>query len=388
MISGYLIKELIYKGKNTLLFRGEREDDNRCVILKKLKPEFLLPFFKARLKHEFDVTRSLDIDEILPVIGLEQMDSDPVLILEDFGGISISQLIRTKLLNTGFIIKTAIQSITVIEKLHYLNIIHKNINSRNLIINQNEGTIKITDLGISSRLLNETQVIVNPQVLEGSLPYISPEQTARMNRGIDYRTDFYSFGVTLFEILTKSLPFTTDDPMELIHCHIARTPKAPHLIDQRIPRVLSDIVMKLMSKAPEDRYQSAFGIKHDLESCLTQWQQSGVINPFPLGEKDNLSRFNIPQVLYGRKEETDELLSAFETVCQGNVKLMFVTGAPGIGKTAIINEIQKSIVRQRGYFISGKFDQLKGNVPYAAIISSFQELVRQILTENEDQVKR
>ena len=218
-------------------------------------------------------------------------------------------------------------------------------------------------------LPKENQSLVNLNVIEGTLAYISPEQTGRMNRGIDFRSDFYSLGVTFYELLTGELPFKSDDAMELLHCHLAKQPPAikPHpnpLLnkergqeEREIPEVLSDIVMKLMAKNAEDRYQSASGLKHDLKICLKQLQDTGDIKYFKIAQRDIFDRFLIPEKLYGREQEVQELLAAFERVSNGNRELMLVAGLSGIGKTAVVNEVHKPIVKQRGYFIKGKFDQ-------------------------------
>ncbi|MEH1999428.1 MAG: AAA family ATPase [Nostoc sp.] len=224
-------------------------------------------------------------------------------------------------------------------------------------------------------------------MLEGTLAYISPEQTGRMNRGIDYRTDFYSLGVTFYELLTEELPFQSNDVMELVHCHIA---KQPPLLGNReeIPQVLCDLVMKLMAKNAEDRYQSALGIKFDLENCLTQLQKTGEIKSFPIGRRDVCDRFIIPDKLYGRETEVSTLLQAFERVSLGATEMMLVAGFSGIGKTVVVNEVHKPIVRQRGYFIKGKFDQFQRNIPFSALVQTFRDLMGQLLTESDSQIQQ
>ncbi len=238
-------------------------------------------------------------------------------------------------------------------------------------------------------------MLMSPNVLEGTLSYLSPEQTGRMNRGIDYRTDFYSLGVTFYELLTGELPFQSNDPMELVHSHIAKQP--PPLGENRrgeIPQVLWGIVMKLMAKNAEDRYQSALGLKFDLEFCLRQLEGSGKIESFAIAQRDVCERFIIPEKLYGRKSEVAQLLAAFDRISgcetlfgkEGRRELMLVAGFSGIGKTAIVNEIHKPIVRQRGYFIKGKFDQFNRNIPFSGFVQAFRELMGQLLSESEAQL--
>ncbi|WP_318670628.1 AAA family ATPase [Nostoc flagelliforme] len=264
------------------------------------------------------------------------------------------------------------------------------MNPSNIVYNPETEQLKVIDFGISTCLSRENQTVGNIERLEGTLAYISPEQTGRMNRGIDYRSDFYSLGATFYELLTNQLPFITTDSIELVHCHIAQQPVPPHelvetlnLTSQPIPKAVSDIVMKLLAKTPEERYQSAWGIKADLETCRDRLESLGQIDEFCLATQDVCDRFVIPEKLYGREKEVTQLLTTFERVSQGSSEIMLVSGYSGIGKSALVNEIHKPILRQRGYFISGKFDQLQRDIPYAAIALAFQNLIRQLLTESE-----
>ena len=213
--------------------------------------------------------------------------------------------------------------------------------------------VKLIDFSIASLLPRETQEIQNPNVLEGTLAYLAPEQTGRMNRGIDYRADFYGLGVTLYELLTGELPFQSSDPLELLHCHIAKPPTPLTQLQPSLPAMVSAIVLKLMAKNAEDRYQSALGLKHDLEHCLTQWKQTSTIAEFELGQYDIGDRFLLPEKLYGRDKDVQTLLAAFERVAKGGSEIMLVAGFSGIGKTAVINEVHKPITRQLGIFHSG-----------------------------------
>ncbi|MEG5140403.1 AAA family ATPase, partial [Microcoleus sp. A6-D4] len=262
-------------------------------------------------------------------------------------------------------------------------IIHKDIKPANILINPETKQVKLIDFSIASLLPRETQTLVNPNVLEGTLAYISPEQTGRMNRGIDYRTDFYSLGVTFYELLTGVLPFPSNEPMELVHCHLAKAAPLVHEINPEIPPVFSEIVSKLMAKNAEDRYQSALGLKFDLENCLTQIQETGSIDSFDVGTRDLCDRFLIPDKLYGREAEVSTILQAFERVSEGATEMMLVAGFSGIGKTAVINEVHKPIVRQRGYFIKGKFDQFNRNIPFSAFVQVFRDLMWQLLSESD-----
>ncbi|WP_210407198.1 AAA family ATPase, partial [Hydrocoleum sp. CS-953] len=268
-------------------------------------------------------------------------------------------------------------------QIHAENIIHKDINPANIIYNPKTKQLKIIDFGISTRLTRENPILKNPNVLEGTLAYISPEQTGRMNRGIDYRTDLYSLGATFFQLLTGELPFNTKDSVELVHCHIAQPVKFPIIESREIPQVLQTIVLKLMAKNAEDRYQNAWGLKYDLEKCRKQLNATGKITEVELGERDVCHHFLIPEKLYGREKEVQSLLNAFENVASGTTEMILVAGFSGIGKTAIVNEVHKPIVRQRGYFIKGKYDQFNRNIPFSAFTQAFRELMAQLLSESD-----
>jgi predicted ATPase/class 3 adenylate cyclase/tRNA A-37 threonylcarbamoyl transferase component Bud32 len=404
-ISEYEITEELYESSNSLVFRGHREADNQPVILKMLRQTYPLPEKIAWFKREYEITRNLDLAGVVDAYSLETDQQRRVMALEDFGGESLARLgLAGKLTLTEFL-PLATQLSDILGQLHQRRIIHKDINPSNIVLNPATGQVKLIDFGISSVLTRENPTFRNPNVLEGTLAYISPEQTGRMNRAMDYRTDFYSLGVTFYELLTGQLPFLTLDAIELVHAHIAKQPIPPHVLKSDIPQSLSEIVLKLMAKNAEDRYQSAYGLKADLAECLRQWQTTGRIDSFILGQHDISDRFQIPQKLYGREREIEILLTAFERVAGTNgsketedqrnrprpeqsrrIELMLVSGHPGIGKSALIQEIYKPITGQRGYFIAGKFDQLQRNVPYTSLAQAFRTLMRQLLTESEAEI--
>ncbi len=302
--------------------------------------------------------------------------------MEDCGGISLQDYVQEHPLTLVEILNIAIQLAEILHELHQARVIHKDIKPANILIHPQSKQIWLIDFSIASLLPKETQEIQNPNVLEGTLAYIAPEQTGRMNRGIDYRADFYSLGVTLYELLTGQLPFKSDDVMEMVHCHIAKIPTQLGNREE-IPEVVSNIVLKLMAKNAEDRYQSALGLKHDLEQCLIQWKETANITTFKRGERDLSDRFLIPEKLYGREQEVQVLLDAFERVADRNSELMLVAGYSGVGKTAVINEVHKPITRQQGYFIQGKFDQFNRNIPFSAFVQAFRSLMSQLLSESD-----
>ena len=315
--------------------------------------------------------------------------------MEDFGGISLEDYTTDSLDQEPSMVSDhslqeflhiAIQIASILDELYRHRVIHKDIKPRNILINPSTSHVKLIDFSIASLLPKESQILTSPNCLEGTLAYLSPEQTGRMNRGIDYRSDFYSTGVTFYKLLTTELPFSTTDPMELVHCHIAKQPLAAHQRNPAIPPLLSAIISKLMAKNAEDRYQSALGLKYDLEQCSDHLQRSGAIAEIKLASRDICDRFVIPEKLYGRQTEVETLLEAFERVTQGTTEMILVAGFSGIGKTAVVNEVQKPIVRQRGYFIQGKFDQFQRNIPFSAIVQALRDLMEQLLTETDSQL--
>ncbi len=306
--------------------------------------------------------------------------------LDCTGGIPLSELLVSGGIELNSFFKLAIRLSSILAELHRQNIIHRNLNPRGILHSPATGEVWLADLNLAVKTVDEVQDVLPRHMLNGVLPYASPEMTGRMNRAIDYRTDFYSLGVTFYELLTGRLPFDSADALELIHWHIARMPISPADLDPKIPEPLSRIVMKLMAKTAEDRYQSAAGLRADLEICAREWESSGRISSFNLGQRDVSDRFLIPRKLYGRERDVEKLVAAFDRACDGQATIMLVAGYSGIGKTSLIQELYKPIVRQRGYFISGKFDQVARGTPFGALIQAFRGLIRQLLGESEERL--
>ncbi|MBD2041890.1 AAA family ATPase [Microcoleus sp. FACHB-672] len=387
-IPGVTVQTLLYESASSLIYRAARESDSQPIILKLLKDSYPTPQELVRYRTEYRITRSLEKPGVVQVYDLQKYQNTLVMFVEDFGGESLAFWMQRCRFSLEEFLQIAIEAARSLGQIHAAGVIHKDINPSNIVYNRQTGQLKIIDFSISTQLTRENPVLKTPGVLEGTLAYISPEQTGRMNRVLDYRTDFYSLGISFYQILTNQLPFTTTDPLELVHCHIAKQPLPPSEVNLGIPQLVSDIVMKLIAKTAEERYQSAYGLQADLEECRQQLHSTGIISNFPLGRHDISDKFQLPQKLYGRQLEIETLLAAFERASDFKSELMLIAGYSGIGKSALVQEIYKPITKKRGYFITGKFDQYQRNIPYSGIIRAFQELIKQLLTESEAQLNQ
>jgi predicted ATPase/signal transduction histidine kinase/tRNA A-37 threonylcarbamoyl transferase component Bud32 len=400
-LSGYQISVQLYSDIRTSVYLGIREQDLSPVRIEILNNRFPKSQDLIQLRNQYTITKNIDCPNILKTLALETYHNSYALVTEDFGEISLKDLLYRKgglgadSQTLTLFLEIAIQIARSLAELYRHQIIHKDIKPDNILFNPETKQIKLANFSISSLLPRETQSIKNVTTLEGTLAYIAPEQTGRMNRGIDYRSDFYALGVTFYELLTGKLPFDLNDPMKLVHCHLAQQPVPVNEIQPSIPPIISQIVSRLMAKNAENRYQNALGLKHDLEICLAQLQQTGTIELFTLGERDLNDRFIIPEKLYGRESEIIALLNAFNRVAapteyrisNGKAEMMLVSGSSGIGKTAIVQEIHKPIVRQQGFFIKGKFDQFQRNIPFSAFIQAFRDLIGQLQSESDLQLQ-
>ncbi|MBW4528660.1 MAG: PAS domain S-box protein [Phormidium tanganyikae FI6-MK23] len=409
-LPGITIHSKIYESLASLVYRGIREQDNCAVIAKVLKQDYPSPQELTRYRQEYEITRFLNIEGVVKAYSQQDYQRTLVLLLEDFGGESLECWMRQQLdfspMPLSVFLNMAIAITDTLGKIHAAHVIHKDINPGNIVFNPKTGVVKIIDFGIATRFSRTNPTFKSLHLLEGTPAYLSPEQTGRMNRMLDYRTDFYSLGATFYELLTGQLPFPTSDLLELVHCHIARPPTPPHELNATIPQPVSNLILKLMAKNAEDRYQSAWGIKADLERCAQQLAEVGLIEPMPLGLQDVSEQFRIPQKLYGREAKIAALWAAFDRVA-GNEgigawgsggaaeditlpphrEMMLVSGYAGIGKTALVQELHKPITANQGYFIWGKFDQFGRNIPYSAIVDALQKLVQQLLGEPNEQVE-
>ncbi|HNR86994.1 MAG TPA: AAA family ATPase [Spirochaetota bacterium] len=388
-IGPYLIIEKVGESHKSVVYRCRGRGADETVIVKLLKKAAPTPADVARIRLESALVERLDFDGIVRGRGIIEHEGAIALVLEDPHGISLKDFISRTRPTLRQFLDIAVRLARILGLIHRANIIHKDIKPHNIIIRTARGRVRdvhITDFGISVLLDDGLRELYHPDVLQGTLPYISPEQTGRMNRPVDYRTDLYSLGVTFYELLTGDVPFHADDPLELIHAHMARAPEPPAAVNPALAGPVSDIVMKLLAKSPDERYQNALGLAYDLQECHARLVRDGRIAPFELSTRDIAERLTVPQVLFGRERERDQLFAAFERVVGGTAEMVLISGAPGIGKTSLAMELHKPVTARSGFFVAGKYDALRRDVPYTAIIQAFQGLIRQILTEGEERI--
>jgi PAS domain S-box-containing protein len=386
--SRYVRLEVLHEGADTLVFRARRTEDDRLVVLKVLRRDHLDPRAPGRLHHELEIAGAIDASVVVKPHAIDAFDGQPALILEDFGGRPLDHLLDGPMPLERFF-PLALRMTAALAELHRHHIIHKDIKPQNVLYNPDTDEVKITDFGIASRATLEAQNLTHAGLIEGTLAYMAPEQTGRMNRWIDERTDLYSLGVTFYAMLTGTLPFQANDPVEWVHCHIAQTPLPPHAIVPTVAPLVSAVVLKLLAKAAEERYQSAIGLGHDLEECFARWRASGVVQAFALGQRDLSDRFQVPQRLYGREREVEALRTHFERVrAQGRPELVLVSGYSGIGKSSLVAELHEPVVRERGFFLSGKCDQYNRDIPFLPLLQAFRGLLQEILSASEAEVER
>jgi PAS domain S-box-containing protein len=360
----------------------------RSILVLMSRSEHPRPESVRMLEHEHSLRADLDPAWAVPAVDLTRYEGRAALVLEDPRGVPLAQLVGTPM-EMGLFLRVAVGFAAAVKQLHGRGLIHKDIKPANVMIEPSTGQAWLMGFGIASRLPRERQSAEPPEFIAGTLAYMAPEQTGRMNRSIDSRSDLYALGVTLYEMLTGTLPFTASDPMEWVHCHIAKQPPPPAERRKDVPRSVSGIITKLLAKTAEERYQTADGLERDLRRCLADWERERRIGEFLLGEHDTPDRVLIPEKLYGRQREVETLLASFDRVVKsGTPELVLVSGYSGIGKSSVVNELQKALVPLRGLFASGKFDQYKRDIPYSTLAQAFQSLIRSLLTKSEAELNR
>ncbi len=383
--AGYQIDQVLYEDTTKIICRGCREYDNHPVIIKMGKSEAYSAADAAHYVAEFEAFRRMQVRGIIQPLSLERNGLSYILVSEAVAGITLRSYLAMQRPSIKEFLQIAIRLANVVEHLHQSSVIHKDLKPDTIMIEIDTMQVCLIDFG-NAVFVSAHDQIQDVGALQGELAYMSPEMTGRLNRAIDYRTDLYSLGMIFYEMLTGQLPFQAHDPIEWIHAHIARIPMPIEAIIPEIPHVVSQIVMKLISKNAEERYQSAYSLQADLEHCFTQWMATGTMTDFPLGRSEGIGIFQMNPDLYGREEEIAFIEDAYRCACLGSTEVILISGPAGIGKTALVREIRQTLTDQQGYFISGKFEQLYRDVPYAPLIEAFRELVRQILSEDETHI--
>ncbi|WP_305857205.1 response regulator [Balneatrix alpica] len=386
-VPGYQFAQKIHEGRHSLIYQGTRISDGEPVIMKVLKHEYPTPEQRKQFQREFAISRRLhDSGAVIKVLDLLPYDNTLVMVTEDIGGHALAETLQARRPSVEEGLELALKIVEALGKIHQAQVTHNDLNPRNIIWNPATQELRLADFGVASELSLEVPLVTNLNHLIGSLPYMAPEHTGRVNRVLDYRADYYSLGVTLYELFSGQLPFTSHDPMTLVHSHLAITPAAPQQWNPTIPNALGAIILKLMAKAPEERYQSLYGLKVDLLEAKRQLQAAGTVTDFALASKDVATQLLQPQHLYGREAMLEHLQQEFQLVSQGSCRLVMISGYSGVGKTALVTAMQKPILAKRGRFLSGKFDQLKRDIPYLAFQQLGGELLQSILSEDEQEV--
>jgi PAS domain S-box-containing protein len=382
---GVSVLQVLWEDGERVFYRGESHaDGNRAAVLAVLPAaEHPTPATLDRLAREYGLKDELDGAWAVRPLALVRERGRTMLVLEDTSSEPLDRLLGAPLEVRSFL-RLAIAVAAALTQVHRRGLVHKDIKPANILVNRTTGAVKLTGFGIASRLPRERQAPAPPESIAGTLAYMAPEQTGRMNRSIDARSDLYALGVTFYRMLTGSLPFTAAEPMEWVHCHIARKPVPPRERLETVPAAVSNLVLKLLAKTAEERYQTAAGLERDLRRCLASWEAQHRIDVFPLGQQDTPDRLLIPEKLYGREREIATLLGAFDrVVSSGRPELVLVSGYSGIGKSAVVNELHKALVSSRALFVSGKFDQYKRDIPYATLAQAFQGLIRPLLGKSD-----
>lgn len=384
----YKILEVIHNSEQITISKAINVKNNEKVMIKTLNTEFNNPINISKIKSTYNLVKKLESKYIVKVYEFTEFQNRFSFILEDFGGMPLSQYINNNHIELKELLEIALKITKCIKYIHSNHIIHKNINPFNIFYNPEKKIIKLFGFENSSEFSFEAAEAFNPNKFEETVAYISPEQTGRMNRPMDYRTDFYSLGVTLYELACSELPFTSFDSADIVYFHMAKTLLPIDEINPRIPVIVSKIILKLMGKMPEDRYKSAVGIEFDLQECVNQLEEKAIIEEFELGKNDISDKFEIPKKIYGRGNEIKKLLDTFKRATHENVELILVSGCSGIGKTALVNELHKPIMKGHGIFLSGKCNQYNKNTPYSALFNALDQFCTYILSDSEVEVKK
>ncbi|HEY1721040.1 MAG TPA: AAA family ATPase [Magnetospirillaceae bacterium] len=384
-IAGYILGQALQDEGDFVLWRA-RDHEGKSVLIRALRSERPSDEHTRQLDHEFNLQHDLDADWAVYPLKLDRAEGRTLLVLADPGGLPLLHQLGQPMAIDRFL-RLAIATATALGRFHDRGLIHRDLKPANIIVGEELDAVRLTGFGIASPAPREHDAAGSRETMTGTYAYMAPEQTGRMNRSVDLRSDLYSLGITYYEMLTGALPFTATDPMEWVHCHVARVPPPPDERTTTVPAQLSGIVMKLLAKTAEQRYQTAAGVAADLQRCLDDWSASGDIATFALGTRDSPGRLMIPEKLYGREDEYSDLIAAFDRVATGGKpELILISGYSGIGKSSLVGELEAAIDQDRAQFLSGKFDQFRRDIPYVTLAQALQTIIRRILGQSEAEV--
>ncbi|WP_437899364.1 AAA family ATPase [Sorangium sp. So ce124] len=386
----YVLGEVLHSGADICIARATHAKTGGKVVLELPHGEPPSPRAREQLKHEHAVLRALEVPGVIRALGLEELDRKPVLVLEHWEGPSLARVLDQGPLPVGVTLRLCAALARSLGEVHRRGILHRDIKPHNILVDAERTRACLIDFGLATFWTPQLAAQRSPEAVSGTLAYMAPEQTGRMNRAPDARADLYALGATLYQMLTGALPFEATDPLELIHAHIARAPVPPHerAPERSIPEAVSAIVLKLMAKSPEHRYQTASGAAWDLERAARAWVETGTVAPFPLAKRDWEDRVRAPSRLFGRERESAALAALFDEACGGATVLSLVAGPSGVGKSALVQALQGEVRARRGIFASGKFDQLQRSTPYAALAQALRSVVRRRLADPAEVLER
>ncbi|WP_170319558.1 AAA family ATPase [Polyangium spumosum] len=378
-LEGHTLTEVVLEGEVTTLYRGYRDVDGAPVLVEALNEDYPAARDVARIRHEFLVMRGLAQPSVPEALGLSPCRNGVALVLSDAGKRPLVERLRGGKQDVGSVLRLGASIARALDRVHLVGLVHKDICPANLLVDDGTLEVELIGFGHASRLPREDGRIAAASAIEGTLAYMAPEQTGRMNRVVDHRADLYALGVTLYELATGALPFGMEDPLEVVHAHIARAPVPPHALVPELPRVVSDIIVKLLAKSADDRYQRARGLEADLARCSSQWEERGRIEPFPLGRHDLGADLVLPQRLYGRERERQQMAQAFERAASERLGVIMLSGPAGVGKSTLARELESAAALRGGIFAEGRPDALGSRAPCGLLSSALRDLVRRIL---------
>ncbi|MEI6760682.1 MAG: AAA family ATPase [Betaproteobacteria bacterium] len=381
--SPYAERKALHNGRLTIVSRGVRAADGTPVVLKRLRQLYPPPASITALRRELALTRQAACAGVVEALELSEAQGVVSLVFKDFGGTSLAARLQAGRLPLAEAVDIAVSVCDTLAQVHERGMVHRDVNPSNIVRNGATGEVRLIDFGLATTLSRQTATATAVGQLMGTLRYLAPEQSGRTEGQVDARSDLYALGVTLYEMLTGRVPFETDDALGLVHAHIALVPSPPCEVDPQVPRILSDVVMRLLQKRPDLRYQTARGVWRDLQAVAERLNAGAGPEPFPLGQFDLSDRLRLPEQLYGRRRDIGALTGGFQRAASGGREILLIAGQPGIGKSSLVTQVQPAILECRGIFLQGKFDQFNQGVPFEGLVLAIKGWVAELAGEEE-----